>query len=104
MTKAPKRVWMDGDIEVGEGYWIRCFEDPKPCNEPAIEYVRGDILYNQTHLIGQLFTLLEKTEATDEEGVFHPTTIQCRRVLDAEKLKKILAELKATTEHGGDNE
>ena len=40
---APERIWMDGDIEVGDGYWTRCFEHPKPCSEPAIEYRRADL-------------------------------------------------------------
>lgn len=40
---APERIYMDADIEVGDGYWTRCFETPKPCSEPALEYVRADI-------------------------------------------------------------
>jgi hypothetical protein len=40
---APEKIYMDGDIEKGEGHWSRCFETPKPCSEPAIEYIRADI-------------------------------------------------------------
>lgn len=55
-----------------------------------------DDLKHQTNLIEQFFALLDKTEETDDGRVFHPTTIQSCRVLDAEKLEKILLELKAT--------
>ena len=51
-------------------------------------------LDDQTNLIEQLFSLLEITEQKEDGRYFHPTTIICRRALDAEKLKKILAELK----------
>lgn len=43
MTDAPERIWMDGDIEVGDGHWTRCFEHAKPCSEPALEYIRADL-------------------------------------------------------------
>lgn len=56
-------------------------------------------LQDQTHLIEQLFTLLEKTEETDDGRVFHPNQLRSCRVADTEKLETILAGLK-----GGKNE
>jgi hypothetical protein len=53
-------------------------------------------LQDQTHLIEQLFALLEITEQTDEGRYFHPNIIRSSRALDAEKLKTIMAELKRT--------
>lgn len=44
MTKAPERIYMDGDIEAGEGYWTRCFETPKPCSEPVLTYILFDLV------------------------------------------------------------
>jgi hypothetical protein len=43
MSDAPETIWMDGDIEKGDGYWTRCFETEKPCSEPAIAYRRADL-------------------------------------------------------------
>jgi hypothetical protein len=103
MNEAPMEIWCSSGLyyeyktDWSEGEW-----SVKRDLSGVVKYVRGDILYNQTHLIAQLFTLLEVTEATDEGRVFHPTTIRSCRVLDAEKLDKILAELKATIEHGGE--
>jgi hypothetical protein len=51
-------------------------------------------LQDQIHLIEQLFALLEITEQKEDGRYFHPTTIRSSRALDAEKLSKILAELK----------
>ena len=51
-------------------------------------------LTNQTHMIAQVFALLDVTEETEDGRVFHPTQIRSSRVLDAEKLESILAELK----------
>ncbi len=39
---SPERIWLDADAEVGDGYFTRCFEDPKYANEPAVEYIRAD--------------------------------------------------------------
>jgi hypothetical protein len=46
-------------------------------------------------LVKELFRLLDITEQTDEGRLFHPNRIYSRRVLDAEKLEKVLSDLKA---------
>lgn len=43
MTETPKRIYLDQDIEAGDGMFPRCFENPKYCNEPAIEYHHHDL-------------------------------------------------------------
>lgn len=43
-TRAPERVYLDGDATIDEGYWPRCFGTPKPCSEPALEYIRADLV------------------------------------------------------------
>ena len=53
-------------------------------------------LKNQTQLIEQFFTLMDITEQTDEGRDFKPNRIYSSRVMDAEKLEKVLAELKGT--------
>jgi hypothetical protein len=40
---SPERIWLDQDAEAGDGQFQRCFENPKYCSEPAIEYVRADL-------------------------------------------------------------
>ena len=42
MTDAPERIYLDGDVEAGDGMFPRCFEDPKYASEPQVEYVRAD--------------------------------------------------------------
>lgn len=51
-------------------------------------------LQNQTNLIKQFFALLDIKEETDDGRVFHPTTIQSCRTIDAQKMKEILGKLK----------
>ena len=53
-------------------------------------------LTNQTHMIAQVFALLDVTEETEDGRVFHPTQIRSSRVLDAEKLGALLAGLRDT--------
>jgi hypothetical protein len=43
MTNAPKRIYLDGDAEVGDGKFPRCFEDAKYASEPPVEYTRTDL-------------------------------------------------------------
>jgi len=43
MTDTPKRVYLDQDVEEGDGMFPRCFENPKYCGEPAVEYHRADL-------------------------------------------------------------
>lgn len=38
----PDRIYLDADADAEDGYFPRCFADPKYCNEPAIEYIRRD--------------------------------------------------------------
>ena len=52
-------------------------------------------LQDQTHLIEQLFALLDKKEETDDGTVFHPNQLRSCRATDTEKLSKILAELRS---------
>jgi hypothetical protein len=54
----------------------------------------GAKLKHQTHLIEQLFALLDKREETDDGRVFHPNQLRSCRAADTEKLNKILAELR----------
>jgi len=42
MGEAPERIYLDGDVEAGEGMFPRCFESPKYASEPQVEYVRSD--------------------------------------------------------------
>ena len=42
MSEAPERIYLDGDVEAGDGMFPRCFEDPKYASEPQVEYVRAD--------------------------------------------------------------
>jgi hypothetical protein len=51
MTDAPETIWMDGDIEKGDGHWSRCFETEKPCSEPALEYRRSDLQPTHAQLL-----------------------------------------------------
>lgn len=52
-------------------------------------------------LVKELFRLLDITEETDDGRVFHPNRISSSRALDAEKLEKVLVELKRTLEDWG---
>ena len=42
MGEAPERIYLDGDVEAGDGIFPRCFENPKYVSEPPVEYVRAD--------------------------------------------------------------
>ena len=52
-------------------------------------------------LVRELFVLLDRTEETDEGRVFRPNQIRSCRAMDAEKLEKVLAELKNVLEDRG---
>lgn len=52
-------------------------------------------------LVKELFRLLDITEETDDGRVFHPNQISSCRALDAEKLNKVLIELKRTLDDFG---
>ncbi len=94
------------------------YEDRAVCiwhKRMAVEYVRADRIEEleaklqavvedkvdvvveltklKTHL-EDFFALLEITEQKEDGRYFHPTTIRSSRALDAEKLEKVLAELK----------
>ena len=45
-------------------------------------------------LVKEMFKILDKKEVSDNGRVFHPTTISSCRVMDLDKLNKILRELK----------
>ena len=38
----PDRIYLDADADVEDGYFPRCFANPKYCSEPATEYIRRD--------------------------------------------------------------
>ena len=38
----PDRIYLDADADAEDGYFPRCFANPKYCSEPAIEYIRRD--------------------------------------------------------------
>ena len=42
MSEAPERIYLDGDVEAGDGMFPRCFENPKYASEPPVEYLRAD--------------------------------------------------------------
>ena len=42
MGEAPERIYLDGDVEAGDGMFPRCFESQKYASEPQVEYVRSD--------------------------------------------------------------
>lgn len=42
MSEAPERIYLDGDVEAGDGMFPRCFENPKYASEPPVEYIRAD--------------------------------------------------------------
>lgn len=52
-------------------------------------------------LVRELFVLLDRTEETDDGRVFRPNKISSCRAMDAEKLEKVLKELKNTLEDWG---
>ena len=52
-------------------------------------------------LVKELFVLLERTEETDEGRVFRPNKISSCRALDAERLERVLKELKNVLEDWG---
>ena len=43
MSDAPERIYLDGDVEAGDGMFPRCFESPKYASEPQVEYIRADL-------------------------------------------------------------
>ena len=43
MSKAPEWIYLDGDVEAGDGMFARSFENPKYASEPQVEYVRVDL-------------------------------------------------------------
>lgn len=93
MTEAPKEAWCKPYL--GYDYvedWLDGNWSSK--NNGGERYIRADILQRQINLIEQLFVILDKTEETEEGFVFRPTTFQSSRLSDAEKLDKILLELK----------
>ena len=63
---APERIYLDGDAEAGDGYFTRCFETAKPCNEPAIEYVRADLCTPIDERVKRLEKWLEHERAVCE--------------------------------------
>lgn len=67
MSEAPERVYLDGDVEAGDGMFPRCFENPKYASEPPVEYIRAD------RVTAMLKAEREKAlrEAADKLGNLH---------------------------------
>jgi hypothetical protein len=45
-------------------------------------------------LVREFFKILDYQESTDSGHMFHPTTISCCRVMEMEKLEKVLIGMK----------
>lgn len=43
MSDAPERIYLDGDVEAGDGMFPRCFENAKYVSDPPVEYIRSDL-------------------------------------------------------------
>lgn len=105
MSEAPKEVWCKPYLGYDyvedwlDGSWsIRT-------NYGGIRYVRADRIEelekrnaSLESLIKDFFTLLDKTEETDEGRVFRPNRISSCRVQDGQKLENLLRLMKATVE------
>ena len=144
MSEAPERIYLDGDVEAGDGMFPRCFENAKYASDPPVEYIRSDLAaaklatcekyrdaYAECDRIGtqavrdleaklktvvedkvdvvvkltklqtyleDFFTLLDKTEETDEGRVFRPNKISSCRVQDGQMLDNLLRLMKASVE------
>ena len=46
-------------------------------------------------LVGELFSILEIEESTDDGRPFHPNTIRSCRAQDAERIEKLIKEIKS---------
>ena len=65
MGEAPERIYLDGDVEAGDGIFPRCFENPKYVSEPPVEYVRADRI---EELEAKLAKALEFAEIVEKCG------------------------------------
>ena len=65
MSEAPERIYLDGDVEAGDGIFPRCFENPKYVSEPPVEYVRADRI---EELEAKLAKALEFAEIVEKCG------------------------------------
>jgi len=105
MSDTPNEIWCDTGLyydyktDWSEGSW----RNNDNCG--GVKYVRADRieeleakLQDQTHLIEQLFALLDVTEETEEGNTFKPNQIRSCRALDAEKFEEILGKLKEGTD------
>ena len=45
-------------------------------------------------LVREFFEILDRQESTDSGRMFHPTTIHCSRVMEMQKLERVLLGLK----------
>ena len=69
MSEAPERIYLDGDVEAGDGIFPRCFENPKYVSEPPVEYVRAD-------RIEELEAKLAKAVSFTSDVAYRATTIE----------------------------
>ena len=91
---ADKIEELEAKLDLSEGALDIASKSWGECNR-ILEQTEAK-LQTQTQLIEQFFALMDITEQTDEGRDFKPNRIYSRRVMDAEKLEKVLAELKQT--------
>lgn len=74
MSKAPEWIYLDGDVEAGDGMFPRCFENPKYASELQVEYVRVDL-----------------AEAAEQQG--YASAIEDARKLHEARIEELEAKL-----------
>ena len=74
MSKAPEWIYLDGDVQAGDGMFPRCFEDPKYASDPPIEYGRIDLL-----------------EAAEQRG--YANAMEAERKIHADRIEELEAKL-----------
>ena len=79
MSKAPEWIYLDGDVEAGDGMFPRCFENPKYASEPQVEYVRVDL-----------------AEAAEQQG--YASAMEDARKLHEARIEELKAKLAKATE------
>ena len=89
MKDAPERIYLDGDVEAGDGIFPRCFESPKYASEPQVEYIRAD-----------LATPMRCAECDCEKGGADCNWIATPTPLDDPRVKALVEAGKAVVDRG----